>query len=61
LQLTAERLREVQRRKDDKFLEAAIGGSVQYIVTGDEDLLVLDGNQGLKIIKPKQFLTCVSK
>lgn len=43
-------------KDDDKFLTAAIGGSAQYIVTGDSDLLVLNGHQDLKILKPKNFL-----
>ncbi len=43
-------------KDDDKFLTAAIGGSAQYIVTGDDDLLVLNGHQHLKILKPKSFL-----
>lgn len=41
---------------DDKFLEAAKGGSAQYIVTGDDDLLVLHPYQGIQILKPKEFL-----
>jgi len=43
-------------KDDDKFLAAALGGSVQYLVSGDDDLLVLNGYEGLKIIKPKPFL-----
>ena len=43
-------------KDDDKFLAAALGGNAQYIVTGDDDLLVLNGHQGLKIMKPKIFL-----
>lgn len=43
-------------KDDDKFLTAALGGSAQYIVTGDDDLLVLNGHQNLKILKPKNFL-----
>lgn len=47
-------------KDDDKFLAAALGGFAQYIVTGDDDLLVLDGHQNLKILKPKDFLTEIS-
>ena len=43
-------------KEDDKFLAAAIGGNAKFIATGDDDLLVLDGHQGLAIIKPKAFL-----
>ena len=28
-------------RKDDKFLELAVNGRADYIITGDQDLLVL--------------------
>ena len=41
---------------DDKFLEVAIGGGAQYIVTGDDDLLVLHPYQEIQILKPKEFL-----
>lgn len=47
-------------KDDDKFLAAAIGGQVQYIATGDDDLLVLDGHQGITIIKAKIFLDKLS-
>ena len=43
-------------KDDDKFLAAALGGSAQYLVTGDDDLLGLNGYEGLNIIKPKAFL-----
>lgn len=44
-------------KDDDKFLAAALGGGALYIASGDDDLLVLDGHQGLKIMKPKAFLS----
>jgi putative PIN family toxin of toxin-antitoxin system len=43
--------------KDDKFLEAAIAGGGDAIVTGDEDLLVLDPFEGIPIVTPVRFLT----
>jgi uncharacterized protein len=42
--------------KDDKFLELAIDGNADYIVTGDADLLVLHPFRGIQILKPKDFL-----
>ncbi len=33
--------------KDDPSLAAALGGNADYIVTGDADLLVLDGHSTL--------------
>jgi len=42
--------------KDDKFLEAASAGGADYIVSGDEDLLVLNPFEGIAIISPADFL-----
>lgn len=41
--------------KDDKFLEVAVEGKADAIVTGDEDLLVLDPFQGIAIMGPSAF------
>lgn len=44
---------------DDKFLAAALGGMADYLVTGDADLLDLEGDQRLgklRIVTPHQFL-----
>jgi hypothetical protein len=41
--------------KDNFLLEVAIEGEADYLVTGDEDLLVLDPFHNTKIIKPKDF------
>jgi len=42
--------------KDDKFLELAINGRADAIITGDEDLLVLHPFFGIPILSPKSFL-----
>lgn len=45
--------------KDDKLLSCALSGNADYLVTGDEDLLVLNGNLSLgklKIVTAKEFL-----
>jgi putative PIN family toxin of toxin-antitoxin system len=42
--------------KDNKFLELAIDGYADAIVTGDEDLLVLHPFEGIAILTPAQFL-----
>ena len=42
-------------KKDNFLLEAALEGKVQYLVTGDEDLLVLKTFHRTKIIEPKKF------
>jgi putative PIN family toxin of toxin-antitoxin system len=47
--------------KDNQFLEVAINGRANYIITGDRDLLILQYFQGLEIITPAQFLETLSK
>jgi uncharacterized protein len=42
--------------KDDKFLELAVNGNADIIVTGDADLLVLNPFQEIKIITPETFV-----
>ena len=42
--------------KDKIILEAANEMKIDYIITGDEDLLVLKEFKGAKIIKPEKFL-----
>jgi putative PIN family toxin of toxin-antitoxin system len=41
---------------DDRFLELAVNGNADMIVTGDLDLLVLNPFRGLPIITPRVFL-----
>jgi putative PIN family toxin of toxin-antitoxin system len=41
--------------KDDKFLEAALAGEADAIVTGDDDLLALNPFEGIEIIRPADF------
>jgi putative PIN family toxin of toxin-antitoxin system len=42
--------------KDNKFLEAAVAGEADAIVTGDDDLLVLHPFDGIDILRPSEFL-----
>jgi len=42
--------------RDDKFLELAIEGAADVIVTGDADLLALHPFQGVSIMTPSRFL-----
>ena len=44
---------------DDKILQCGIDGNVDYIITGDNDLLVLNEYNKIKIIKPKEYLEIV--
>jgi uncharacterized protein len=51
-----ERITACRDSKDDKFLEVAVNGSADYIITGDQDLLVLHPFRDVAIISPAQFL-----
>ena len=42
--------------KDDKFLEAAIAGKVDFIVSGDSHLLDLKEFQSIPIISGREFI-----
>ena len=42
--------------KDDKFLELAVSGDADVIVTGDGDLLALHPFRGIEIITPAEYL-----
>jgi len=42
--------------KDNKFLEAALAGKADAIVTGDDDLLVLHPFEGVQILRPAELL-----
>jgi uncharacterized protein len=42
--------------KDDKFLEAALVGDADCIVSGDADLLDMGSFEGIPILRPAEFL-----
>jgi uncharacterized protein len=42
--------------KDNKFLELAISSKADVIISGDQDLLILNPFKKIKILNPKQFL-----
>jgi uncharacterized protein len=42
--------------KDDKFLELAVNGNADVIVSGDTDLLVLDVFRNIPIVTPAAFV-----
>jgi putative PIN family toxin of toxin-antitoxin system len=42
--------------KDDRFLEAAVNGRADVIVTGDRDLLDLNPFRGIAILTPAAYL-----
>lgn len=46
---------------DDKFLEAAISGNAQYLVSGDKALLAVKELAGVVVTPPKTFLDILQK
>ena len=47
--------------KDDKILELAVNGKAILIITGDQDLLVLNPFRDIEIITPREFLDRISE
>ena len=43
--------------KDNKFLELAVSGEADFIISGDRDLLVLNPFRNIEIITANDFLT----
>jgi len=41
---------------DDKFIEAAVAGGAEYIISGDNHLLGLGSYRGISIITGREFL-----
>jgi putative PIN family toxin of toxin-antitoxin system len=46
-------------KDDDKILQCGFNGNVDFIITGDKDLLVLKEYKAIKIITPKNYLEIV--
>jgi putative PIN family toxin of toxin-antitoxin system len=42
--------------KDNKFLEVAVSGGADFLITGDADLLELHPFEGVRILSPADFL-----
>jgi putative PIN family toxin of toxin-antitoxin system len=49
-------VRECSDPKDDKFLEVALNGSADMIITGDTDLLAMHPWRGVAILSPLDYL-----
>ncbi len=50
---------ECRDKKDNKFLELAVSGEATHIITGDNDLLVLNPFRRIDIVSPAVFLNDV--
>jgi len=48
-------VRECRDPKDDKFLEVALNGRADVIVTGDADLLAMNPWRGVAILSPHDY------
>ena len=46
---------------DDKFLELAVSGRADMIVSGDADLLALNPFRGIPIVTPAMFVQEVAR
>ena len=42
--------------EDDQFLEVALVGQARFLVTGDQDLLVMSPFRGVEILRPADFV-----
>ena len=42
--------------KDDKFLDVAVNGDANFLITGDRDLLILNPFRDIEIITVNEFL-----
>ena len=47
--------------KDNQFLELAVSGNASFLVTGDQDLLVLNPFRNVPIITVNQFLETLNQ
>jgi putative PIN family toxin of toxin-antitoxin system len=57
----AERIAECRDPIDDKFLELAVNGNADLIVTGDADLLALDPFRQIPIVPPADFVRSIMR
>ncbi|MDQ4105709.1 MAG: putative toxin-antitoxin system toxin component, PIN family [Actinomycetota bacterium] len=56
-----EKIRVCRDPKDDKFLELAVNGAADYIVSGDGDLLALHPFRNVQILTPETFLSTIQR
>lgn len=58
---TIEAIADCRDPKDNKFLEVAVNGNADYILTGDRDLLVLNPFRDIPIVSPANFLNLTNQ
>lgn len=52
-----DRIKDCRDMKYNMILEEAVYGNAQYIITGDEDSLVLNPYRWIKVVNLKDFIT----
>lgn len=52
----SERVEDCRDAKDNRYLELALAARATVIMSGDEDLLVLDPWRDTRVLRPAQFL-----
>lgn len=58
---SSEKITACRDPKDNMLLELAVSGNADLIITGDQDLLVLNPFRKIQIVTPAQFLEIVEK
>ncbi len=48
-------------KDDDEILALAISAGVDYIITGDKDLLILGDFQSIPVVSPRDFVNIIRK
>ena len=61
LEYPSKQLKVVRDEADNRVLEAALEGKVNYIISGDKDLLDIKEFQGIKILSANEFLKLLSE
>ena len=56
-----ERIAACRDPKDDKFLELAVNGHADLIVSGDADLLAVDPFRDIPIVTPATFVQGIAR
>ena len=46
--------------KDDMVLECAVRAGAEVLISGDKDLLCLDGYENIRILTPRDYLEAVT-
>ncbi len=59
--MPAKSIKIVRDSKDDKFVEAAVEGDAEYIISGDFDLLDIGSYKNIKIITVARFWEIITK